>query len=289
MTFTNLSLILFSACIHVVAHVALRRSTNRTALMWWVLLWGGVLFSPVPILNWQSVSLQAWGIMALSAVFEALYFYSIAQAYASGDEISIIYPLARGTAPVLLLIWTTVWLNEGPKIGGAFGVIVIAAGLYLINLPRLGAWREPLRALARRGPRWALLAGLCISLYSVIDRVGITLLDPLLYTYLALCITWVFVTPATLRTVNWAGMKGELRSRWPSILIAGFTNIAAYAIVLHTIRNGTPASYAGATREISVVFGVAIGIIFLKESGTVMKFLGAACVAGGVVLIKLLG
>ena len=289
MTFTNLLLILFSACIHVVAHVALRRTTNRVALMWWVLLWGGVLFSPVLFINRHSVSLEAWAIMALSAVFEALYFYSIAQAYASGDEISIIYPLARGTAPVLLLIWTTVWLNEGPKIGGALGVIAIATGLYFINLPRPGAWREPLRALARRGPRWALLAGLCISLYSVIDRVGINLLDPLLYTYLALVITWVFVTPATFRTVSWTKLKSELRASWLSILVAGFTNIAAYAIVLYTIRNGTPASYAGATREISVVFGVIVGILFLNERRTAMKLIGALCVAGGVVLIKLLG
>ncbi len=289
MTLPNLLLILFSACIHVVAHVVLRRAVNRTAVLWWVMLWGEVLFFPVLFTNWQTIPLAAWGLMALSAVFEVGYYYGIARAYGTGDEISIIYPLARGTAPVLLLVWVTLLLREVARPGGALGVVIIALGLYLINLPRLGAWREPLRAIARPGPRWALFAGLCISLYSVVDRVGVTYLDPLLYTYLALTLTFIFITPIVWREVGWASLKTELRRNWLGSVIAGFTNLAAYAIVLYTVRNGTPASYAGATREISVVFGVLIGILFLGERRTVMKLIGAGCVAGGVVLIKLLG
>jgi drug/metabolite transporter (DMT)-like permease len=289
MTLTNLILILFSACIHVVAHVALRRTTNRAALVWWVLFWGCALFSPVLVFSWQTIPPLGWVIMISSAVFELGYYYTIARAYATGDEISIIYPLARGTAPVLLLMWTALFLREFAKAGGALGVVVIALGLYLLNLPKLGAWREPIRAIKRIGPRWALLAGLCISAYSVIDRVGITLVNPLLYVYISLCITLLFLTVITLREVGWTKLKAELRLNWLSSVIAGLTNMAAYAIVLYTVQQGTPASYAGATREISVVFGVLVGVLFLGERRTVMKFVGAACVAGGVMLIKLLG
>lgn len=289
MTLLNLLLILFSACIHVVAHVVLRRAVNRTAAIWWVMLFGEILFFPILFTNWQDIPLVAWGIMVLSAVFEVGYYYGIARAYGTGDEISIIYPLARGTAPVLLLIWTTLLLREIARPGGAIGVVVIAAGLYLINLPRLGAWREPLRALTRPGPRWALFVGLCISLYSVVDRVGVTYLNPLLYTYISITLTFIFITPIVWREAGWGVLKTELRRNWLGSVIAGFTNLAAYAIVLYTVSNGTPASYAGATREISVVFGVLIGILFLGERRTVMKLIGAACVAGGVVLIKLLG
>ena len=137
--------------------------------------------------------------------------------------------------------------------------------------------------------RWALLAGLCISLYTVIDRVGVTLLDPLLYTYIALWIAWVFLTPFAFREVGWNILKSELRANWISSLIAGFTNTAAYVIVLYVMQSGTRASYAGATREISVVLGVIVGVMFFKEKGTVMKLAGAACVAAGVVMITLLG
>jgi drug/metabolite transporter (DMT)-like permease len=289
MTLPNLLLILFSACIHVVSHVVLRKAVNRTAALWWVMLWGQILFAPVLITNWQAVSWGVLAILVVSAVFESGYYLGIARAYSFGDEISVIYPLARGTAPVLLLIWTAVLLREPAQLGGALGVVVIALGLYLINLPRLGAWREPLRAMGRPGPRWAIFAGVCISFYSVIDRVGVTLLDPLLYTYIMLTITWLMVTPVMLRQVGWAGMKAEFSHNRLGIIIAGLTNIAAYAIVLYTVSHGTPASYAGATREMSVVLGVLIGLLYLGEKRTVMKLAGAACVAGGVVLIKLLG
>lgn len=289
MTLTNLLLIVGSAVIHVVAHVALKRTQDRVAFVWWMILWGGVLFAPVLLfINWQAIPPLAWGIIAVSAVFEALYFFAIARAYRTGD-LSIVYPLARGTAPVLLLIWSGAFLRESITAGGVAGVLLIATGLYFINLPQLGAWLEPLRSLRQSGSRWALLAGLCISLYTVIDRIGIQLVEPIIYTYISLWITLVWLTPPTLRTVGWHGLWNELRASRLSTVIAGFTTLAAYAIVLYAIQNGTPASYAGATREVSVVFGVVVGMSVLKEKGTVMRFVGATCVAGGVATIALFG
>ncbi|GAB4577783.1 MAG: DMT family transporter [Anaerolineales bacterium] len=288
MTFAGLFALLGSACIHVVAHVVLRRARNRTASVWWVLFWGGVLFLPVAIWAWEPISLTAWGVMGVSAIFEAGYFYAIARAY-SYETISIVYPLARGTAPIFLLIWAGLGLNEPIRLGGVMGVFGIALGLYVINLPQWSAWREPLRALKHPGPQWALLAGVCISLYSFIDRIGIGYLEPFLYTYLALWMTWLLLTPLTLREVGWSVLREEfLSSKW-GLMLAGFTTTAAYTIVLYVILNGTPASYAGAVREVSVVFGVLVGRFFLKEKGTLMRVLGAVLVAGGIAIIKFFG
>lgn len=288
MSLTSFLLILGSACIHVVAHVALKRTRDRVAFTWWVLWWGCVLFAPVLVFRWQTIPPLGWAIMAFSAVFEAGYFAAIAQAYQTGD-LSVVYPLARGTAPLLTLIWATLFLQEQTQWGGVFGIALIALGLYVINLPKLGAWLEPLRELNRPGPRWALLAGLCISGYTTIDKFGIGLVDPLLYTYLALWMTLALLTPWTLRARGWAGLTQELRhSRFNSV-ISGFTTLAAYAIVLYAMQAGTPASYAGAVREVSVVLGTGIGIFILKEQGTWMRLGGALLVAGGVVLIKVLG
>jgi len=287
-TSSSLLAILGSACLHVVAHVVLKRSQNRMAAVWWMLLWSGVLFFPVAVWNWEGVSQAAWRVIGISAIFEAGYFYAIAKAY-SDEMLSIVYPLARGTAPVFLLIWATVGLREPVSAGGVMGVFTIALGLYFINLPRLNDWREPLRALTRPGPKWALLAGMCISLYTITDRIGIGLLEPFLYTYFALWITWLLLTPLTLWEVGWKTVMAEFRlSKW-GLVLAGFTTTAAYVIVLYVILNGTPATYAGAVREVSVVFGVLIGMFYLKEEGTVMRLVGAGCVAGGVALIKFLG
>jgi drug/metabolite transporter (DMT)-like permease len=288
MTLTSLLLLLGSACLHVVVHVALKKAQDRAAFVWWTLLWASVLYVPIFVFLWQPIPPLGLGLVLLSSVFEAIYFISIAKAY-RGSDLSIVYPLARGTAPALLLIWSAAILREPLQPGGAVGIVLIAAGLYLVNLPRLGAWGEPLRALSRPGPRWALLAGLGTSIYTAVDKVGIGYVPPLLYTYIAVCITTLWVTPITLREVGWGGLRRELNSSRLGTVLAGFFTLAAYSIVLITMQLGTPASYAGAVREVGVVLGAAYGVLVLKEEGTGMRIVGAALVAGGVAMVALLG
>ncbi len=284
----SLALLLLSACVHVVAHVALKRAHDRTALMWWFMAWGTLLYLPVVFLVRRPLLPDTWMWISLSSVFEAGYFWAIAQAYRGGD-LSTVYPLARGVAPMFLLIWSGLVLRERLTAWGIAGVGLIAVGLYLANLSRLGGWSEPWRALRRTAPRWALAAGFFTSLYTAVDKVGIRGVDPLLYTYLALATTTLWLTPLTLLRVGWQGLKGELRaSRWAAPL-AGLTSLAAYALVLYAMQLGTPAGYAGAVREVSVVLGAAIGVWVFRESGGPVRVVGAALVAAGVVVIGLLG
>ncbi len=284
----NLFLILASALIHVVAHVALKRSRDRAAFVWWLTVWAALLFAPVLALGWPAWPPVVWGLLGLSAVFEVLYFTSLARAYRQAD-LSVVYPLARGTAPLVLLVWSSTWLGERLTVGGVGGIALIVAGLYLINLPRLGAWREPLRSLAQPGPRWALAAGVCTSAYTALDRAAMRQVDPLLYTYLALWAMLALLTPLTVWQVGWRCLWEELRSSRLSSLVAGVTTLAAYTMVLFAMRAGTPAAYAGAVREVSVVFGAAAGMLLLGEPRGALRLAGAACVAAGVAAIAVLG
>lgn len=288
MSLTSLLLILGSACLHVVAHIVLRGTANRDARVWWILALGSVMFAPVVFLRWQNPPPIGYVILLISGVFEVGYYFAIARAYHFAD-MSLVYPLARGTAPALLLIWSVLILREQPTLGGVGGIALIVLGLYIVNLPGLGAWLEPLRAVRHSGPRWALLAGFCISCYTITDRFGLQYFDPLLYTVLEVMLAAVGLLPLTLWQTGWSALKAELRLGWRGALVAGFTNIAAYAIVLYVMTLGTPASYAGAAREISVVLGTAIGVFWFKESGTWPRLLGAGLVAAGVMAIKLFG
>ncbi len=284
----SLALLLLSACVHVVAHVALKRGRDRTALMWWFMAWGTLLYLPVVFLVRRPLLPDTWMWIALSSVFEAGYFWAIAQAYRGGD-LSTVYPLARGVAPMFLLIWSGLVLRERLTVWGIAGVALIAVGLYLANLSHLGDWSEPWRALRRSAPRWALAAGFFTSLYTAVDKVGIRGVDPLLYTYLALATTTLWLTPLTLLRVGWQGLRRELSvSRWAAPL-AGLTTLAAYALVLYAMQLGTPAGYAGAVREVSVVLGAGIGVWVFRERGGPVRVVGAALVAAGVVVIGLLG
>ena len=288
MSTASLLLILGSACLHVVQHVALKKARDRTAFVWWLWLWASVLFSPVLLLCWERVPASAWAILVVSAAFEALYYLAISRAYRTGD-LSLVYPLARGTAPLLVFVWTALLLRERPSAGGLTGIALIAGGLAVINLPRPGAWREWWRSLGHAAPRWALGAGLCISFYTTLDKVAVGLTDALLYTYLAMTLTLLWLTPATLREVGWEGLRREWRSsRWSSAL-AGLSAMAAYGIVLTVMRRGEPASYVGAVREVSVVFGAAVGVVFLGEKGTLTRVLGSVLITGGVGAIAFLG
>lgn len=288
MSLPSLVLLLVSACIHLVAHVALKRARDRTAMMWWFMAWGTLLYLPVVFLVKRPLLPNTWMWIGLSSLFEAGYFWAIAQAY-RGGELSTIYPLARGVAPLFLLLWSGLVLREHLTTWGVAGVALIAVGLYLANLRRLGAWSEPWKALRHAGPRWALAAGFFTSLYTAVDKVGIRGVDPLLYTYLALVTTTLWLTPLAFRRVGWLGMRQELReSRWAAPL-AGITTLAAYALVLYAMQLGTPAGYAGAVREVSVILGAGIGVWIFHESGGPVRVAGAALVAAGVAVIGLLG
>jgi drug/metabolite transporter (DMT)-like permease len=187
------------------------------------------------------------------------------------------------------MVWSIVFLHESLTGGGVLGILMITAGLYTVNLPRPGAWREPLRALRRVGPRWAVAAGLCTSAYTAIDKVGIGYVPPLLYTYLALWMSVVLLTPWTLWMVGRSGLAAEIRSSRGGTVLAGFTTLAAYGLVLLAMSRGMPAAYAGALREISVVLGAAYGVFVLKEEGGPMRILGACFVALGAILIGFWG
>jgi drug/metabolite transporter (DMT)-like permease len=288
MTLVTLSLLLASACIHVVTHILLKGAGRRSAFVWWMLGFALLLFAPLVLLLGGNIPWVGWLAIVASSVFEASYFMAIARAYDGGD-LSVVYPLARGTAPVFLLLWSVALLREGLRPGGMAGVAIIAGGLYMINLPRASAWRRPLQRLVQAGPRWALLAGLSTSAYTAIDKVGIRSVAPLLYTYTALLVTLGWMTPLTWRMMGWQGMKAELRRRPWAPVLAGLTSMAAYVLVLLAMQLGAPAGYAGAVREFSVVLGAGSGVLILKESRSRMRIFGAALVAAGVSLIGWLG
>ncbi|MCJ7708759.1 MAG: hypothetical protein MUO38_14225, partial [Anaerolineales bacterium] len=117
MSTASLLLILGSACLHVVIHVALKLARDRASFVWWMLLWCALIYSPILFFAGQGIPLLGWALILISSMFEGLYFIAIAKAY-RGADLSVVYPLARGTAPALLLIWSAAILREPIHAGG---------------------------------------------------------------------------------------------------------------------------------------------------------------------------
>ena len=279
MTFNTLALLILAALLHSGAHVALKRATDKLAFTWWQLLAIIVVYSPVLLTSRWDWSPAVWLIVVGSAVAEAAYFYTTSRAYTLGD-LSVTYPLARGSAPLFITLWAVLFLRERPSALGYAGIIVIALGLFLVNLPSLVDMARPLRGLAQPAPRWALTAGLCIGVYSTLDKVGVRFVSPLLYIYVVLCITWLMLMP--LQRAN--ALAAEWRANKWRTMWAGVSVMGAYTLVLVAMQR-SPVSYVGSVREMSVVLTAWIGARFLGEGKTGLRVTASALVAVGILLI----
>ena len=287
MPLTTVALLVFAAVIHSSAHVALKRANDKLAFTWWELLAIVVAYSPsVLTARWDWPS-KVWLVMIGSAVAEAAYFYATSRAYTLGD-LSVTYPLARGSAPLFITLWAVVFLRERPSAVGYAGIVTIAAGLFLVNLP---GWRDvtrPLRGLAQPASRWALAAGFCISIYSALDKVGVRFVSPLLYLYLVLVVTWLAMTPRWWLARQTDALAAEWRKNKWGAIYAGIAVVAAYTLALAAMQR-SPVSYVGSVREMSVVLTAWIGATFLGEGKTALRVTASALVVVGIVLIAVGG
>ena len=150
------------------------------------------------------------GVAILSGLLEAVYFVTLGRAYTHGD-LSVVYPVARGSAPLFLLLWATLFLGEKPSQAGLAGILSIVAGLYLINLPSIHQWSRPLTGFKTPATRWALLTGVLISAYTAVDKVGVRYFSPIVYLYFVLLVCWIALS------VQWlTGKERGARRRNPA-------------------------------------------------------------------------
>lgn len=283
MTPATLAILVCAAVLHSSAHVALKGGKDKLAFAWWQLTAILVFYSPVLLMAKWDWPPRAWLIIFASGLVEAAYFYTTSRAYTLGD-LSVTYPLARGSAPLFIALWAIVFLHERPSSLGYIGIVTIAVGLFLVNLPRLADITRPLRGLARPAARWALSAGLCISIYSTMDKVGVRFISPLLYIYLVLIVTWLALIPLERASA----LKAEWQvNKWKAVW-AGVAVVGAYTLVLVAMQR-SPVSYVGSVREMSVVLTAWIGSTFLGEGKAGLRVTASALVVAGIILIALGG
>lgn len=287
MSWATLSLLVLAACLHVGAHVAYKRATHKLAFMWCWLLWVLAVFSPVLLTlkwNWAAV---AWAVLLVSALGEAAYIIAASIAYTRGD-LSVVYPLSRGSAPLFIALWAGLFLGERPSPAGWLGIALIVLGLYLLNLRSLRDIFKPLASLQQAGSRWALLGGVFISVYSTVDKIGVQYIPPLPYLYLVLLGAWLALTPACWAGARRAATRQEWRANKWAALAAGVSTTLAYTLVLAAIQH-SKVSYVGAVREMSVVLGAWIGAVWLREGQAALRVPASALAAAGIILIAAAG
>jgi uncharacterized membrane protein len=270
------ALALGAAFLHAGWNVLLAGSRDTRSTTAGLLLFGTVLLAPAAVVT-GGVSASALPYIAASAVLELCYFVLLARAYDSG-EVSVVYPIARGSAPVVVLAFSAVALKEGVAAGAVAGVLLVALGVLLVGL---GAFRFRFateNALPRRDVWFGLAIGAVIASYTLVDAEGVERADPI--AYLALV-----VAPCAVVYPFVAKVRPDVGVR--SALTAAAT-FGAYLMVLAALRLA-PAAPVAAVRESSVVIAALLSAVVLHERVDAKRVAGAFAVTAGVAAIALSG
>ena len=289
MTAVSLILVLLAAVAHASWNLLLKRADDPEVFAWCLLVVATVLLAPlgVVLLFYNSVDVTGlWFILATIAL-HVLYFNLLARGYVQGD-LSLVYPVARGMGPMLVPVLAVVFLNEKIEPLAIVGIAAIIGGIYTISW-----WgnfhqvlRSPLLFLKSAGMRYAVLTGLTIAAYSIVDKEGVGHVQPLLYMYFLTIGTAAMLAPYVLFHKGAKSVRAEWRANAVPITIAGLFTFAAYGLVL-TAFSLSRVSYVAPAREVGIVIGVMLGVFLLKEPFGRGRLLGSGFVVAGLALIAL--
>lgn len=280
MPLSAFSLALGAAFLHATWNVLLAGARDSEAATAVATLCGVVLLAPVALIT-GGVSDAALPFAAASAVLHVGYLALLARAY-QGGEVSVVYPVSRGTAPVLVLAFGAAVLDEAPSTAAVMGVFAVAAGVFLVGAGReTRAIREKFVQPPGRDLLFGLAIALTIAAYTLVDAEGVDHAQAPAYLFLLLAPSSAVYAGALALRGRGEQMRAELR---PRAFLTGACIVGAYGSVLAALRLADAAPVA-AVRESSVVIAALLAAVFLHERVDTRRLSGALLVVAGVAAI----
>jgi drug/metabolite transporter (DMT)-like permease len=280
-----IALIVGAALAHATWNIAIKRAgTSGAGFIWSGVVVGAVVFAPfgVASLITEGVDLLRWlPWAAVSGALQVVYFLLLQRGYRLGD-VSIVYPLARGTGPALAVVLAIVILGERPSWLVLWGAVVVVAGVMIIGF----AGGRGSAGHNRAGIRYGLIVGVLIAIFTLWDAAAVTVgqMPPVgLYWGSVVFQLMLLATPAIR---DWRGTLSTARTHWVAVILFGVLGPLAYILVLMAVQIA-PVSVIAPAREVSVVLVGLAGWLLFKEPHPVQRMVGAVMVLGGVVLLAL--
>ena len=292
MSATAFALVIAAALLHSIWNIAAKKAggDDRFALIACVLLialwapvgvWAG--WGVLPLWSWRE-----WGVVLASAVVHLVYFQTLLRGYRLSD-LTVVYPVARGTGPLLSSIGAVGLLGEPMSPVGVAGVAAVVLGVFFIA-GGPGLWakaHDPAqRTRVRAGLAYGAATGALIAGYTLIDgyAVKVMLVAPVLVDYIGNLFRLPFLLPAALRDPG--AFAQAWRSQWRHALVVAVLGPLAYVLVLYAVRLA-PLSHVAPAREVSMLFAALIGGKLLGEGDRAARIAGALCIACGVAALAL--
>ena len=277
MTPLVIALIASAAVAHAAWNITVKRArTSGATFLWLIFLVGAVVFAPFGVASLASTGADLWhwvGFAAVSGAIQVAYFLLLQRAYRAAD-VSVVYPLARGTGPLLSVVFAIVLLGESPTVLGLLGAAVVIAGVVTIGLAGE-------RTTNRAGVLFGLAVGVVIAVYTLWDSAAVTIggMPPVGLYWGSTVVQALLLAPSALRERS--DIRGTARRHWLAILIVGVLAPLAYILVLTAIQLA-PVSVVAPAREVSVVLVGLAGWLLFREPHPAQRLLGAAIVLVGV-------
>jgi drug/metabolite transporter (DMT)-like permease len=272
MPVTALGLALTAAFVHALWNMLLARARDIESSTAVALITAELVFAPVVVWTWDAHR-AVWPFLIASGLLQLTYFALLGTAYRL-VPLSVVYPIARGGAPVLVLLAGAVVLGRATSWTQVAAVVLVVAGILRVR---------GFRGADPRGVGFGIAIASCIAVYTLVDKEGVRHAEPISYLELSMLGPAVVYAGAVIRIKGVRAVQGAVG--WESIL-AGVCTFGAYALVLAALQRASAASVA-AVRETSVVIAALLAWVVLKEQVSASRFAGAVLVVCGVALLAI--
>ena len=293
MPITAVALVLLAALLHAGWNIVAKKTGGGMHFAMMGALMVAALWAPLGVVvAWQQLpgwGGREWALVLASGVAHLVYFNVLLAGYRAAD-LTVVYPVARGSGPLVSAAAAVLLLGESLGLRGLVGVLGVTGGVLLIaGGPRLwtGRGQSPAgRARVLAGVRWGLLTGLLIATYTVIDAYAVKVvgISPILVDYIGNLLRIPFMLPALL--ADWSGFQRDFKTQWKAALVLAAVSPLGYVLVLYAVQVA-PLSHVAPAREVSMLFAALLGGRLLGETDRGLRLAGAACIVGGVVLLAL--
>ncbi len=286
MSWLALALVAVSAVLHAGWNYIAKRASDSVSFLWGVcgavpiisalVSLGAWLFFDVPL------DLSAWRLALLGGFFQALYVGFISAGYNEGD-LSIVYPLARGLAPLIIAVLAWVALHEVPTVAGIIGIVLVLGGAIILTTD-LGSGDDTEESSATPAVRLALAAAAMIAIYHVIDKAGAQSSNVVSYLLMMQIVLFAFLTPFIFWRSRAAEAISAVKRNLLNVFVAAVFLYAAYALVVAAMMFEDVA-YIAAARNISILFGIIFGVVGLKEGRPAVRIVAGLFITAGIVTL----
>jgi drug/metabolite transporter (DMT)-like permease len=277
-------LLLASASLHALWNLILKRANEKYIAMGWQVIVGGI-FAFIILIFTGLPPRSTLPFLLASVLLETIYFILLSNAYTDHD-FSLVYPIARGTAPAILLVWSLLLMKEKTNTGGILGIGLIVCGMVIIGATSL--FQNPGSKLHIKGILTALSVAVMISLYTFVDGFAVKNTSPLTYGLTMFALVPIPTTIFNLRKYGWDKFSSTWHASRLTLSLAAVLGIFSYLFALFAY-SFAPISYSGAIREVSVIIGAFLGWKFLGENMGGTRVLGAIIIFTGILIITILG